>query len=940
MKVKVLNLKVESQSNPIGIDCEKPRFSWVISSDRRGVAQTAYQIVIALSSEQLMEQKDYVWDSGCVLSDQSIYVEYEGLKLQSRQRYYWKVRVWDEGGNVSQWSEVAYWEMGLLSSEDWVAQWIEPDQLAVHREIDLNLMEAINSQEITDTSRLHPCQLLRKTFVISKQVKRATMYATAHGVYTLELNGRKVGNQELTPEFTTYEKYLQYQTYDVTKQLIEGTNVIGAILGDGWYAGRIGLIGSSCQYGDKLALLLQLEIVFEDGSQFTVTSDREFVSTTAHLLYSDLFIGEKIDARLYPHGWSSSNFNDSAWKRVSVVTHSYDQLVAQYGEAVRIVKELPVQAIIQTPKGETVIDFGQVIAGRVRMRVSGDAGTEVILEHSEVLDQDGNFFNNNKGRFKDQKDVYILSGEGEEVFEPVFTFHGFRYVKITGYPNNKLNPDDFTALVLSTDMNLTGYFECSDERLNQLQRNIVWSQIGNMISIPMDCPQRERAGWTGDIQVFAPTACFNMNMDAFLTRWMRNVMLDQTSNGEVPNIIPYHDSNRKADLQLGGRISSAGWGDAVLIVPWSLYQAYGNIDILQECYQSMVKWVSFMEKCASEEFPTDRAELDDGQLERQKYLWNTGFHFGDWLLPSVSTGLNGSEPNPILSALATKEVVATCFYAYSTELLSQIAAKIGKLADAERYQELSKKIKMAFQEEYLLPDGQFSADYQGIYVLALQFQMVSEEWRTAVFNRLIQLIENNQYRLDTGFVSVPFLLDVLCENKRIDIAYKLLYQTEAPSWLYEVEHGATTIWEAWDAIRPDGYVSKMSYNHYAFGCVGDWMYRRIAGIRKLSPGYKHIEIKPGLESGLQYAKASYQSLYGEIISEWKLTPAGYEHDVTIPANTKARIILPIEDNGIVLESNVLLEQALGIISFAAQEQYIHIEAGSGTYHFQMIKKSQ
>ncbi|WP_159885681.1 alpha-L-rhamnosidase [Paenibacillus puerhi] len=920
-------LLCESMVNPVGIDILAPRFSWQLKSERRGVLQAAYRIMVANSEENLLRGSDLCWDSGKVHSDESVFCTYEGEPLTSRGRYYWRVKVWDQSGAESDWSTVAYWEMGLLRREDWKALWIEPKQEPVAEDPILSLREALQCDKPTDTSILHPCPYLRKTFTASSAVRKARLYATAHGVYVFEINGQKAGNQELAPEFTSYDRYLQYQTYEVTDLVKNGENAIGAILADGWYAGRIGLAGNSCQYGDKLGLLFQLELEYEDGTQEIIVSDQQVKCSTGHLVYSDIFIGEKVDARRVKDGWTLPDYDDSAWDPVNVAHCEMSGLVAHYGEPVRVVETLPAVRVIMTPKGETVIDFGQVIAGRVSMRVEGPAGTEIVLEHSEVLDEHGNFLNNIKGRHKDQKDIYILRGGEPETFEPLFTFHGFRYVKVSGYPGVVL-PERFTAAVLSSDMRYTGSFECSDTRINRLQMNIMWSQKTNMLSIPMDCPQRERAGWTGDIQVFAPTSAFNMDVLAFLTRWLRNLALEQMPNGEVPNGVPYHKSFIHIGHTLMGKDSSAGWGDAVIIVPWALYEAYGDIKMLEEFYEPMVKWIDYIRRTAENEMPDNYEQMDDVQKERQKYLWNTGYHFGDWLMPSASS--------PQDSAQKTKEPVATCFYAYSTALLSQIAAILGKHSDANYYSDLNRHIRKAFSEQYLHHDGTLSAHFQGAYVLALQFDLIPEEARGKVAEQLARLIEENGCRLDTGFVSVPFLLDVLCKYGKRELAYKLLFQTECPSWLYAVERGATTMWEAWDAIKPDGTVSTASFNHYAFGCVGDWLYREVAGLQKGQAGYKKINIQPDMDCGLSHASANYESRYGTIVSGWSKNGRQLVINASIPPNTTGTVVLQGANHQSVKESGVSLNEASGIVSYRQTDVGVTVHLGSGSYQFTYV----
>ena len=619
--VLVNSLQCEYLDNPLGMDVKKPHLGWKLVSTRHGVMQTAYQVQVFKSGNE----DDLVWDSGKVLSDNSVNVEYDGLELESRQRYFWRVRIWDESDTVTAWCETCFWEMGLLESVDWNAQWIEPDQEPAKPEPKISMFQnlgMISPGSVSDYSRLNPCQYLRRVFNSQGTVSRARIYATAHGVYRLEINGVRVGNQELAPEVTAYDSYLQYQTYDVTGMIGQGDNVLGAVLADGWYCGRIGLPGDSCQYGDKLAMLLQLEIEYEDGSRQWVNSDQDFKSSTGALVYSDLFIGERYDATLENTNWHKPDFDDSTWKNATIADYGYSNLVAQYGEPLRIVQEIAPVGILNTPNGETVIDLGQNISGKIRMRVQGIAKTEIVLDYSEVLDADGNFIHQIRGRNKDQRDVYILKGDGVEVYESWFTTHGFRFVRIAGYPD-KPRLENFTGLVVASELRDSGSFSCSDERINRLQENIRWSQRGNLVSIPTDCPQRERAGFTGDAQVFIPTACFNMDVNAFFTRWLRNLQLEQREDGQVPTTVPYWKSYIEMFTPIqGGSHTSAGWGDACVIIPWTLYQTYGDLRVLEENYSTMTRWLAYVQKEAEAGIPERlKEDLTLQSRERQKYLW-------------------------------------------------------------------------------------------------------------------------------------------------------------------------------------------------------------------------------------------------------------------------------------------------------------------------------
>jgi alpha-L-rhamnosidase len=927
-------LTCESLTNPLGIDSKAPHLSWKIESTEYHVMQTGYQVVVAETKENVLNGV-YLWDTGKINSDQSINIRYDGPTLQSRERRYWKVRVWDNKGRVSSWSEIAFWEMGLLQENDWKAKWVVPHQEMTTLEGAIGLKDIFGSEHpLADETKLHPCPILRHEFTLKKDkiVKRGRVYATAHGVYELELNGRKVGDFELAPEFTSYDQYLQYQTYDITDLLKVGrSNAVGVTLADGWYSGRIAINGDSAQYGRELALLLQLEIEYEDGEKQFELSGEQFLSSFGPIRYSDLFIGEKYDARLGKKGWSSPSYHTEGWHPVEIRNYGYHTLVAQFGEPVRAICELPAKKLVITPIGETVIDFGQVIAGRVKMIINEPSGTEITFEHSEVLDEHGHFIRNILGRNKDQVDKFIASGSGEEIFEPKFTYHGFRFIKISGMTRKPIL-EDCKAVVLSSDLIQTGKFSTSDPRINQLQSNIEWSQRGNMFSIPTDCPQREKAGWTGDIQVFAPTATYNFQVKSFLERWLRNVRVEQHPDGQIPVIVPFIESTRDFQQMIGGSSTSAGWGDACIIVPWILFQSYGDKRVLEENYEMMENWVKYIEESAKE-FPEsfDKSKADSASIERQQFLWNTGFHFGDWLIPSLSISQNGEEVNMMQSAFATKELVATCYYAYSTELLGEISKLLGYTDRANEYFHLNEKVRKAFKEEYILPSGKIKGDFQGIYVLALKMGMADGQLKEKVAAQLVHLIKENGNKLDTGFMSVNYLMDVLVDNGFERVAYDLLFQTDCPSWLYQVEKGATTIWESWQSIMPNGKVTKTSFNHYAFGCIGDWMYRHIAGINRMEPGFKKIVIHPHFDSRLTNASGEYESEYGKIRSSWELTNGKLSLDIEIPVNTTAKVVID-DRNGRLIESN--LEQ---VLSIDHSEDNIVIDIGSGHYQFKILQ---
>ncbi|MBD2869233.1 glycoside hydrolase family 78 protein [Paenibacillus arenilitoris] len=886
---KVEELSCEYQKNPVGIGVVRPRISWKLLSERRGVRQSAYQIEVAEDAD--FESK--LWESGRVESDRSVHAELGDFAAQSCKRYYYRVRAWDEAGEPSPWSAAAFWETGVLAPGEWAGEWIAAP-------LELLPPEA------------EAAPMLRKGFELRGAVRQARLYATALGLYELELNGQRVGDRYFTPGWTSYEHTIQTQTYDVTELLAPGRNALGAMLGNGWYKGNLAWSDQKCVYGDRLALLLQLRVVYEDGQEEMIVSDRTWKAATGPILMSEIYHGETYDARLERAGWSTPGYPEDAngWQAVETLPRSKEALTPQINEPVRKREELKPIALLTTPKGEAVLDFGQNLVGWVRFEVEGRSGTEVTLHHAEVLDADGNFYTANLRSAK-QAIKYVLRGGERETFEPRFTFQGFRYVRLTGFPLTA-SPDDFTAVVLHSDMPDTGSFACSEPLVNQLQHNIKWGLKGNFLDVPTDCPQRdERLGWTGDAQMFIRTASYLSGVAPFFRKWLNDVLAEQAGDGGIPFVVPH---------VLGpDAYSSSAWGDAAVICPWTIYVSYGDKRILEEQYDSMKAWVNYI-----------RNQGD------HRYLWNTGFHFGDWL------GLDAKSGDYV--GATDKDLIATAFYAYSVSLLHKSAAALGKADDAAEYLELHGNVVAAFREEFVTASGRLAVPTQTAQVLALTFGLLDGKAEARAIAKLAELLEKSEYHLTTGFVGTPYLNHALSAHGRSDIAYKLLLQQTYPSWLYPVTKGATTIWEHWDGIKEDGSfwsADMNSFNHYAYGAIGDWMYGTVAGIQAVedAPGYKHVRIAPQPGEGLSWAEGRLETMYGTLASKWSRIGEGrMALEVTIPPNATAEIVLPgAADAAAVTESGAKLSDAAGIAAVsdgAATGGGVAVRVGSGSYRFE------
>jgi alpha-L-rhamnosidase len=882
----LISLRCEQKENPTGIDTREPRFSWKWKSNKSNLRQSAYEIRVSENRESMIKGKNLYWNSGKVMSDESVYRPYQGQALKSGQRLFWQARAWDQNGKATPWSAVQVFQMGLLDSADWQASWIKAG--------------------VPEDSANRPSPLFRTTFQTSnKLIKKATLYISSLGMYQAFLNGMKVGEDYLTPGWTAYRTRIQYQQYNVTGMIQKGENAIGVMLGSGWYRGFIGFSGQRDFYGKTLALICQLQIMYTDGSTQTILSNDAWKTSTGEVIDAEIYHGETIDARKAQTGWYTARFADSDWRPAQLHREKTPTLVATYNEPVRKHETIKVVKLMTTPRGEKVLDFGQNLVGWVQVRLRGMPGDTVQLSHAEVLDKDGNFYTDNLRAAK-QQNTYILKGGDEEFFEPHFTFQGFRYVRVDNWPG-ELRSSAFTAVALYSDMATTGQFTCSNKMVNQLQKNILWGQKGNFLDVPTDCPQRdERLGWTGDAQAFARTATFNMQVQNFFSKWLKDLAADQFGNGGVPFVVPN---------VLGPNAGNAcGWADAATIIPWTMYQAYGDVKILEDQYASMKAWVGYLQSVSKND------------------LWNSGFHFGDWLFYTMDNDVSGR------AAVTDKYLIAQCFYAYSADILSKTAAVLGKTEDQAFYANLTDKVKQAFLREYCTSNGRLVSNTQTAYTLALYMDMLPQELRTQAAGRLAENVKEYGNHLTTGFLGTPYLCHVLSRFGHNDLAYTLLLQETYPSWLYPVKMGATTIWERWNGIKTDSSFetpSMNSFNHYAYGAIGDWLYRVVAGIDTdpAYPGYRKIIIRPQIGPGLTHARAEQETPYGRVVSGWKKENNQIILDITVPPNTDAKLILPVGKPEMVQESGKdagklkdgwQVDPATGLVTAVL---------GSGTYQF-------
>ena len=761
---------------------------------------------------------------------------------------------------------------------------------------------------------------LRKTFLVADRsaISRAVVYVTALGLYELRLNGTRVGDHDLAPEWTDYHKRVQYQTYDVTGLLRKGENVLGVQLADGWYAGRIGLTQivpagpPRAIYGRQPRLLLQLELQHAGGHTERITSDASWYATSAGpLRVADLLDGEVYDARRESPGWDRPGFDDSGWRPVGVFDHAGVRLVAQPNEPIRVTHEIVPVSVTQPRPGIYVFDMGQNFAGWCRLKVQGALGQTVTLRHAEVLNPDGTIYTDNL-RTAGATDRYTLRGNGVEVYEPRFTYHGFRYVEVTGL-TEPATPDLLSGRVVHSDARPVGEFECSDPLLNRLWQNIVWTQRANLHGLPTDCPQRdERLGWTGDILAFAQTGCFNLDMAALFHKWIPDLRDAQTADGRYPDFAPHpFDPNARFS-------GVAAWGDAGVFVPWCQYQNYGDRRLLEQHFESARRWVDWIH--------TNNPDL----------LWKSERNndYGDWL-NADTLELEGW---PAEGAAMPKDVFATAFFARSTQIVSQMARVLGRQADAERYEALANEIRHSFNGAYVAEDGRIEGDTQAGYAIALSFDLLPREIQSAAARRMADCFAQNDGQISTGFHSTICLMNQLTRYGYLDEAYRLIGNRKMPSWGYAIDHGATTIWERWDGyVAGRGYQNPTmnSFSHYALGSVGEWMYRTVIGINPDSkvPAYKRFTLKPRPGGGLTWARGAYHSIHGRIACAWKIEGKRLSLDVTVPPNTSATLHLPTGNAQTTTESGRMLADSEGMEVVEVTEDCTVCELAAGCYSF-------
>ena len=883
--------RVEYHVDPEGLDVLKPRFSWILKGEGRNRSQSAYQILVASSKEMLSRNQGDIWDSEKVISNSSNQIQYEGVPLTSNRRYYWKTKIWDESDQESKWSTTSQWSMGLLKFSNWNGLFISHDV-------------GYDKTDKYDSLYLPPARYLRKSFTLNKKVKKATAYTTALGLYELRLNGDKVGDANFLPGWTDYNKRLYYQTFDITDRIQQGENVIGAVIADGWYSGYIGyallvrLDKVREFYGVNPSFMGQIHVEYEDGSLEIIASDSTWKTNQGPTQEADILMGETYDARLENSGWDAPNYNDNDWKAPMIYTYPNGKLEAHPGTLVKNTERLKASEITQPNPGTYVFNLGKNIAGIAELKVQGPKGTKVQLRFGEILKNDGNIQTENL-RLARATDTYILKGDGEEVWQPKFTYHGFQYVEVTGYPG-KPTLDAITGIVLSSIETNASTFSASNIMNNTLFKNIKTTQSANFFEVPTDCPQRdERLGWTGDAQTYMRSATYNADVAAFMTKFLIDLDDAQRWYGAYPNFAPFPYSRPNQ--------YSPAWMDAGIIIPYNMFKVYNDTRILEYMYKGMEKFMQFQEDAS-----TDFIRPGGGN------------NWGDWLSVNEQT---------------SHDYVGASFYGYDARLMAEMAEALNKNEDAKKYRILFENIKKAFAKKYILENGYTSEDTQTTYALALYFDLYPEDLAQKGAARLAEKIEKNGFKFSTGFLGTKHVMLALSKYGYNDLSYKLFKQTEYPSWGYSVENGSTSIWERWnsytkdDAENSDLNAKMNSFSHYAFGSVAEWMFLHAVGIDTEDSGFRNIIIKPAISQEMDFIKGSYKSINGTISSAWNWKGNKVIMSIEIPVNTKAKVYIPTSSISRIKESNKPLSRFPEIKVLKSNDMETILEIGSGQYSF-------
>ncbi|MTV26700.1 Bacterial alpha-L-rhamnosidase [Nitriliruptoraceae bacterium ZYF776] len=883
-------LTCELRSEPLGIDEPRPRLRWRLTSPRRGDRPTAFRLTVARTAPDLEDAQRRLWDSGWREGEAPLGVVYDGPPLESSTRYHWAVEVRDVAGEVAG-RDTSWFETALLHGE-WQARWIGHDPLTE------GPMPPPQDHDRSERTRhLGPARHLRREVDLGKRPVRARAYVSARGVYRFFVNGHRVGDHELAPGWTEYHQRIPYQTYDITDLLVSGSNAFGAVLADGWWSGYVGFDSrrAAQHYGDAPQFIAQIVLDGADGSRRVLVTDGDWREADGPIRYTDHLMGELVDARVTLPGWDTAGFDDASWAPVLVAADDHEVLEAQVDEPVRAVATVAPVALERKAADRFIVDLGQNLVGRVRLRVrSAKAGDRIVMRFGEMLDDDGEVYVENL-KTAEATDTYLAAGHAEEVFEPWFTTHGFRYVEVVGYPG-ELAAEDLEAVVLQSDTPWTGEIETSDQLVNQLISNLRWGQRGNFVAVPTDCPQRdERLGWMADAQIFLPTAMRNADVAAFFSRWMRDVRGAQDEGGAFPDVVPR--------MCMPGPGAPA-WGDAGVIIPWLLHREYGDVRVLADSFDAMARWI------------------DHVHAHNPDLIWrhHTNRSYGDWLHVGAET---------------SRDLLSTAYFARSTWMVADAAATLGRRDEAARYADLAADIRAAFVRAFWKGD-RLTDETQTAYLLALGFELLDEADRPAAAERLVAMVEAADRHLTTGFIGVALLCPVLCDIGRPDLAYAILHQDGYPSWNYSIHQGATTIWERWDAWTIEhGFQSAAmnSFNHYSLGSVGEWLYGYVAGLRQEagSVAWQRVAIEPVVGGRLRHAAARQHTVRGVISSSWHLVEGDALHlRVSLPPGVSGTVTLPAASREDVEESG----QPLGAdLSTTSEGGRLRITVPSGTFSF-------